>query len=118
MKADKEKNKKKKTKKETYLWSTVENPFCIHKLAIVPPVSCVVQVTTVCTFGIRLFIKINTDAIWFAVTKQLAGFHTPYLDSCYIMIHQAFVSEEENWRERQFTTITYTNDGLYTSLIM
>ena len=34
------------------------------------------------------------------------------------LLGKAFVSEEENWRERQFTTITYTNDGLYTSLIM
>ena len=56
---------------------------------------CIIQLTSECSLGVCLVLQINTDAAGFLVTKQFTGIHILDFDGCYVVFHQAFVSEEE-----------------------
>ena len=73
----------------------------VHKLIIVPSVSCVVQLTYLSVQFI-----IDTDAVIFVVAKQLTDIKIDAIFISYDMVNQTFVSVEKRRRKRKCTTIT------------
>ena len=71
----------------------------IFELVIMPSVSGVVELTCFCVHVI-----VDTHAVVFVVTLQLAGLNINNNFSSYSMVHETLVSEEERWWERQYTT--------------
>ena len=72
----------------------------IFELVIMPSVSGVVELTCFCVNVI-----VDTHAVVFVVTMQLAGLNINNNFSSYSVVHQTLVNEEEGWWERQYTTV-------------
>ena len=72
----------------------------IFELVIMPSVSGVVELTCFCVHVI-----VDTHAVVFVVTLQLAGLNINNNFSPYSMVHETLVNEEERWWERQYTTV-------------
>ena len=65
-----------------------------------PKVRGVVQLTCFCVHVI-----VDTHAVVFVVTMQLAGLKTDISPSSYAVVHQKFINEEERWWEHQYATV-------------
>ena len=48
---------------------------------------------------------VDTHAVVFVVTMQLAGLKIDNSPSCYVVVHQTFINEEERWWEHQYATV-------------
>ena len=72
----------------------------IFELVIMPSVSSVVELTCFCVHVI-----VDTHAVVFVVTLQLAGLNINNNFSSYSVVHETLVNEEEWWWERQYTTV-------------
>ena len=72
----------------------------IFELVIMPSVSGVVELTCFCVHVI-----VDTHAIVFVVTLQLAGLNINNNFSSESVVHETLVNEEERWWERQYTTV-------------
>ena len=72
----------------------------IFELVIMPSVSGVVELTCFCVHVI-----VDTHAVVFVVTLQLAGLNINNNFSSYSVVHQTLVNEEERCWERQYTTV-------------
>ena len=72
----------------------------IFELVIMPLVSGVVELTCFCVHVI-----VDTHAVVFVVTLQLAGLNINNNFSSYSVVHETLVNEEEWWWERQYTTV-------------
>ena len=48
---------------------------------------------------------VDTHAVVFVVTMQLAGLKIDIGPSSYGVVHQNFVNEEERWWEHQYATV-------------
>ena len=72
----------------------------IFELVIMPSVSGVVELTCFCVHVI-----VDTHAIVFVVTLQLAGLNINNNFSSDSVVHETLVNEEERWWERQYTTV-------------
>ena len=72
----------------------------IFELVIMPSVSGVVELTCFCVHVI-----VDTHAIVFVVTLQLAGLNINNNFSSESVVHKTLVNEEERWWERQYTTV-------------
>ena len=72
----------------------------IFELVIMPSVSSVVELTCFCVHVI-----VDTHAVVFVVTLQLAGLNISNNFSSYSVFHETLVNEEERWWERQYTTV-------------
>ena len=72
----------------------------IFELVIMPSVSGVVELTCFCVHVI-----VDTHAVVFVVTLQLAGLNINNNFSSYSMVYETLVNEEERWWERQYTTV-------------
>ena len=65
-----------------------------------PKVRGVVQLTCFC-----FHVIVDTHAVVFVVTMQLAGLKIDIGPSSYAVVHQNFVNEEERWWEHQYATV-------------
>ena len=63
-------------------------------------VSGVVELTRFCVHVI-----VDTHAVVFVVTMQLAGLKIDISPSSYAVVHQKFINEEERWWEHQYATV-------------
>ena len=72
----------------------------IFEFVIMPSVSGVVELTCFCVPVI-----VDTHAVVFVVTLQLAGLNINNNFSSYSVVHETLVNEEERWWERQYTTV-------------
>ena len=72
----------------------------IFELVIMPSMSSVVELTCFCVHVI-----VDTHAIVFVVTLQLAGLNINNNFSSDSVVHETLVNEEERWWERQYTTV-------------
>ena len=63
-------------------------------------VGSVVELTFLCVHGI-----VDTHAVVFVVTMQLAGLKIDISPSSYGVVHQTFINEEERWWEHQYATV-------------
>ena len=63
-------------------------------------VSGVVELTRFCVHVI-----VDTHAVVFVVTMQLAGLKIDISPSSYGVVHQTFINEEERWWEHQYATV-------------
>ena len=70
------------------------------ELVIMPSVSGVVELTCFCVHVI-----VDTHAVVFVVTLQLAGLNINNNFSSDSVVHETLVNEEERWWERQYTTV-------------
>ena len=89
-----------KNLKKSYICSVIEVIIFIFELVIMPSVSGVVELTCFCVHVI-----VDTHAVVFVVTLQLAGLNINNNFSCYSVVHETLVNEEERWWERQYTTV-------------
>ena len=78
----------------------IEVIILIFELVIMPSVSGVVELTCFC-----VHVVVDTHAVVFVVTLQLAGLNINNNFSPYSMVHETLVNEEERWWERQYTTV-------------
>ena len=72
----------------------------VHKLIIMQKVGSVVELTFLCVHAI-----VDTHAVVFVVTMQLAGLKVDISPSSYGVVHQTFINEEERWWEHQYATV-------------
>ena len=77
----------------------------IFELVIMPSVSGVVELTCFCVHVI-----VDTHAIVFVVTLQLAGLNINNNFSSDSVVHETLVNEEERWWERQYTTVIWNKN--------
>ena len=72
----------------------------VHKLIIMQEVGSVVELTS-----LFFLVIVDTHAIVFVVTRQLAGLKIDISPSSYSVVHQTFINEEERWWEHQYATV-------------
>ena len=72
----------------------------VLKLIIMQKVGSVVELTCLIFLAI-----VDTRAVVFVVTMQLAGLKIEISPSSYGVVHQTFVNEEERWWEHQYATV-------------
>ena len=72
----------------------------VHKLIIMQKVRSVVELTSLFFFAI-----VDTRAVVFVVTMQLAGLKIDTSPSSYGVVLQTFINEEERWWEHQYATV-------------
>ena len=72
----------------------------VHKLIIMQEVGSVVELTS-----LFFLVIVDTHAIVFVVTMQLAGLKIDISPSSYSVVHQTFINEEERWWEHQYATV-------------
>ena len=85
----------------SYICSMVYVVSIVLKVIIIPPMSCIVQLTAPCC----LF-EINTDAVRFQETKALAAIYIWDPLSSYCVVLQTFSCKGEGIWKRQFSTFT------------
>ena len=73
----------------------------VHKLIIMQEVGSVVELTSL-FFSLVI---VDTHAVVFVVTMQLAGLKIDISPSSYGVVHQTFINEEERWWEHQYATV-------------
>ena len=72
----------------------------VLKLIIMQKVGSVVELTCLIFLAI-----VDTRAVVFVVTMQLAGLKIDISPSSYGVVHQTFINEEERWWEHQYATV-------------
>ena len=75
--------------------------FCFHQVLLVFFMSCIVQVTVVCSSKS----KVNADTVVFQVALQFTGVLVQHFDGPYHVINQSFPIEEVRARKLQFTAL-------------
>ena len=55
--------------------------------------------------SLSFFAIVDTHAVVFVVTMQLAGLKIDISPSSYGVVHQTFINEEERWWEHQYATV-------------
>ena len=72
----------------------------VLKLIIMQKVGSVVELTCLIFLAI-----VDTRAVVFVVTMQLAGLKVDISPSSYGVVQQTFINEEERWWEYQYATV-------------
>ena len=72
----------------------------VLKLIIMQKVGSVVELTCLIFLAI-----VDTRAVVFVVTMQLAGLKVDISPSSYGVVHQTFINEEKRWWEHQYATV-------------
>ena len=72
----------------------------VLKLITMQKVGSVVELTCLIFFAI-----VDTRAVVFVVTMELAGLKIDTSPSSYGVVHQTFINEEERWWEHQYATV-------------
>ena len=85
-----------KNLKKSYICSVIEVMNIIFELVIMQSVSGVVELTCICVHVI-----VETHAVVFVVTMQLADLNINNNFSSYSVVHKTLVNEEERCSERQ-----------------
>ena len=88
----------------SYICSMVYVVSIVHKVIIIPPMSCIVQLTAPC-----FLFEINTDAVRFPETKALAAIYIWDLLSSYCVVLQTFSCKGEGSSKRQLSTFTWNS---------
>ena len=85
----------------SYICSMVYVVSIVHKVIIIPPMSCIVQLTAP-----WFLFEINTDAVRFPETKELAAIYICDLLSSYCVVLQTFGGKGEGSWKPQSSTFT------------
>ena len=85
----------------SYFCSMVYVVGIVLQVITIPSMSCIVQLTAPC-----FLFEINTDAVRFPETKELAAIYICDLLSSYCVVLQTFSCKGEGIWKRQFSTFT------------
>ena len=85
----------------SYICSMVYVVGIVLQVITIPSMSCIVQLTAPC-----FLFEINTDAVRFPETKELAAIYICDLLSSYCVVLQTFSCKGEGIWKRQFSTFT------------
>ena len=88
----------------SYICSMVYVVGIVHKVIIIPSISCIVQLTAPC-----FLFEINTDAVRFPETKALAAIYIWDLLSSYCVVLQTFSCKGGGSSKRQLSTFTWNS---------
>ena len=88
----------------SYFCSMVYVVGIVLKVITIPSMSCIVQLTAPC-----FLFEINTDAVRFPETKELAAIYICDLLSSYCVVLQTFSCKGEGIWKRQFSTFTWNS---------
>ena len=88
----------------SYICSMVYVVGIVLQVITIPSMSCIVQLTAPC-----FLFEINTDAVRFPETKELAAIYIYDLLSSYCVVLQTFSCKGEGIWKRQFSTFTWNS---------
>ena len=88
----------------SYICSMVYVVGIVLQVITIPSMSCIVQLTAPC-----FLFEINTDAVRFPETKELAAIYICDLLSSYCVVLQTFSCKGEGIWKRQFSTFTWNS---------
>ena len=88
----------------SYICSMVYVVGIVLQVITIPSMSCIVQLTAPC-----FLFEINTDAVRFPETKELAAIYIWDLLSSYCVVLQTFSCKGEGIWKRQFSTFTWNS---------